>query len=326
MICIIIPNFNGLQHLDVCLNSLRYQTYNNYKVFFVDNGSSDNSIEYVKENFPEVVIIPLDKNYGFAYATNAGIKKALELNMFQYILFLNNDMECDSHFLENLVLGFTNNDVGCVSPKILNYYNRDVIDTTGDYLDLYSYPYKRGFGDKDTGQYDKKGFIFGACGGSALYKTDVFNKIGLLDNTFFAYYEDIDLNYRMQLAGFKCYYEPDSFCYHKCGATIKNTHSKKFFLMERNLTILQVKNYHMKLLFKYVIISILKRLWNFLRFIKKRQFSFFFSSVKGFLAGFLLSFKYLGARRDIKMMTVSSPEYMENISMDYKRGYKEFLK
>jgi GT2 family glycosyltransferase len=326
MICIIIPNYNGLKHLEVCFNSLRNQTYRDFETILVDNGSVDNSIKFISEKFPEVKLIPLDKNYGFAYATNAGIEKALTSNRFEFILFLNNDMECDKDFLGNLISGFMADEVGSTTSKIMNYYNRDIFDTTGDYYDFYSYPHKRGSDKKDLGQYDERGYVFGGCGGATMFRTEVFRKIGLLDNSFFAYYEDVDFNYRMQLAGYKCLYVPEAVCYHKCGATIKHTFSKKFYLMERNLTSLQVKNYHFKFFIKYGPVSVISRFWNYLRFVRRLKFNLFFYSLAGFFSGLFRSYQYLNKRKAIIKFRVATPEYIESISLDYKRGYKEFYK
>lgn len=326
MIYVIIPNYNGLKHLQVCFESLKKQTYRDFTIVMVDNGSTDGSVEFVTENYPEVNLLPLDKNYGFAYATNEGIRYAMNFDNCNYVLFLNNDMECDIRFLDNLISGFDENAIGSTTSKILNYYERDRFDTTGDYYDLYSYPFRRGGDEKDSGQFNEKGFVFGGCGGATAYRTDVLKKIGLLDESFFAYYEDIDLNYRMQLAGFKCLYVPEAVCYHKCGATIKNTFSKKFYLMERNLISLQVKNFHFGFFLKYGLASVFIKFWNYLRFIKRLKFNLFFFSLAGFYAGIFNSYKYLDKRNDVKKLIVSSSEYIENISMDFKRGYKEFFK
>jgi GT2 family glycosyltransferase len=247
-------------------------------------------------------------------------------NLIEYFLFLNNDIECDKYFIENLVSGFTSKLIGSTTSKILNYYERDRLDTTGDYYDFCSYPYRRGGEEKDIGQYNDKGYVFGGSGGATLYRTDVFKRIGLLDDSFFAYYEDIDFNYRMQLAGYKCLYIPEAVCYHKCGATIKNTFSKKYYLMERNLTFLQIKNYHFRFFLKYGIFSVFHRFWNYLRFIKRLKFNLFFYSLAGFYSGLFNSYKYLVKRNEIKKLSVSKPSYIENIAMDFKKGYKEFYK
>lgn len=326
MIYIVIQNYNGKKHLEVCFDSLRNQSYTDFKILLVDNGSNDGSVEFIYNNYPEVDVISLDRNYGFAYATNCGIRRAMDKFSCEYILLLNNDIECDKYFLENILSGFTNVNIGSTTCKMKNYYKRDSFDTTGDYFDFYSYPFKRGSGEKDVNQYDTRGYVFGGCGGATVYKTDVFRKIGLLDESFFAYYEDIDLNYRMQLAGYKCLYIPESVCYHKCGATIKNSHKLKFYLMERNLTFLQIKNHDVKLIFKYSIISFFIRYWNYLRFIKRLEFTFMIYSVFGFWAGILSSFKYINDRKKIRRFTVKSNEYIVNIAMDFKCSYKEFEK
>ena len=324
MIYIVIPNFNGLDHLEECFNSIRNQSYKYYKVILVDNGSNDDSVDYTTNNYPEIKIISLERNYGFAYATNCGIRYALGKQLCEYVLLLNNDIECDEFFLESLLSGFTNDYIGSTTCKMFNFYKRNRFDTTGDYYDFYSYPFKRGNNEIDDMQYESKGFVFGGCGGATAYKADIFKKIGLLDESFFAYYEDVDFNYRMQLAGYKCLYVPEAKCYHKCGATIKNTPSKKFFLMERNLSSLQIKNHSLKLILKYSLLSVFNRHWNYLRFIKKRKLLFLVYSVIGFWVGFINSFKYLNDRKTIKKITVVSNDYITSIAMDFKRGYKEY--
>ncbi len=323
MIHIVIPNYNGLEHLRVCLQSLKNQTYKSFKVILVDNNSTDNSVNYVRNNFPEVDVLELDTNYGFAYPTNLGIKESLKSKDCKYILFLNNDIECAKDFLEKFLTGFISDKVGSVACKMMNYYERNIFDSAGDYFDLRSYPYKRGFSEIDEGQYDERGYIFGACGGAAIYRREVFERIGFLDNSFFAYYEDIDLNFRMQLSGYKCFYIPEAICYHKSGATIKKTHGKKFFLMERNLTSILIKNYQGNLLLKHGVISIFSRLWNYLRFLKKNEYKYFFYSLVGFIAGLRNVYSNMKKRKEIKMNISSSMKYIENICMDFKSGYKE---
>lgn len=324
MIFIVIPNYNGEEHLATCLTSLRNQTYQEYRIIVVDNGSSDNSIKLIKESFPEVHIISNSVNKGFANAVNVGINYSINSDLCEFILLLNNDTECDTKFLENFVNGIRESDAGSAACKMLDFYNRKIIDTVGDYLDLKSYPYKRGSGETDTGQYDKKGYIFSACGGAALYKKEVFLKTGLFDDNFFAYYEDIDFSYRMQLYGYKCIYIPEAICYHKCGATIKKKHAKKFFLMERNLTSLVIKNYHAKLILKFGVVSFFVRFWNLLRFLKRTEFTFFFYSLKGLVTGIFTIPKYLPVRKIIQKNSVKTAKDIELIAMDYKNGYKEF--
>lgn len=326
MICIVIPNYNGVNHLEVCFSSLKNQTYNDSKIILVDNGSVDGSVEFTIEKYPDVKVINLDKNYGFAYATNYGIRHAIETYSCDHILLLNNDIECDKYFLENMLLGFDNNKIGSTTCKMMNYYDKSIFDTTGDYFDFYSYPFKRGNGEMNVNQYENSGYVFGGCGGATAYRTDVIKNIGLLDESFFAYYEDIDYNYRMQLAGYKCLYVHKAVCYHKCGATIKKNHKRKYFLMERNLTFLQIKNHNIKFIFKYSFISILNRHWNYLRFIKRNEYVFMLYSVLGFWSGIFGSFKYFSERKRIKKLTTVSNNYIESIAMDFKSDYKEFKK
>ncbi|MFA5405104.1 MAG: glycosyltransferase family 2 protein, partial [Ignavibacteria bacterium] len=145
-ISVVIPTFNGLKHLKTCFDSLRMQTFDSLsyvpevRIILVDNGSKDGSVEFTKANYSEVEIIELDKNYGFAKAVNEGIKYSLKEKQISPIVLLNNDIECDENFLEEMMKGFVDSNVGSVACKILNFYKRDMIDSVGDFIKLVGSP------------------------------------------------------------------------------------------------------------------------------------------------------------------------------------------
>ncbi len=245
LVTVIIPNINGLEHLKTCYSSILKQTYSNFKVILIDNNSTDGSVEFTVTEFPMIEIIKFDHNSGFAKAVNAGIEAALKKHNTSYILLLNNDIELTDNFLEEAISTFNSvPDADIVASKMMNFYDRSVIDDTGNFITKKGgTAYPRGNGQKDTGQYDTPEYIFGACAGAAFYRKEVFEKTGLFDEDFFAYLEDIDLSFRAQLAGLKCYYQPKCVCYHKRGGSTISTIKFQMKMNERNGVWLRFKNF-----------------------------------------------------------------------------------
>lgn len=246
-VSIIILNYNGIDHLGVCLRSLSKQTFSNSEIVLVDNGSTDGSIEFVRREFPEVKLILLHTNTGFAVALNKGITETSS----PYIALLNNDTEVEPRWLELLVEGLkTYPDVGATACKMLNFYSRDVIDAAGDILTRSGTAEPRGYGEKDSGQYNIRQFVFGPCAGAALYRREVFDQVGLFDESFFMYYEDVDLDFRIQRQGWQVLYVPSSVCYHKRGATSRTMHRLTVKLHVRNNIFYLLKNIPAKVFMK----------------------------------------------------------------------------
>lgn len=297
MINIIIPNYNGLEHLKTCFESIKRQSRKDYKVILVDNNSNDESVNFTKINFPDSTVINLDRNYGFAKAVNEGIRKSLATNKCQYILLLNNDIELTSNFLETAVRTFERiPEASIIAVKMLNYFKRDEIDDCGDFIKgKGGSPLARGHGEKDTGQYDIEEFIFGACAGAAFYKKEIFETTGLLDEDFFAYYEDIDFSFRTQLKGFKCFYQPKAVCYHKRGGTSSiATHGFQTEMCERNLVLMRIKNYPLIIYLLYQPLFFIARIKRYYSFLVHHSFKIFLRALKGYLRGFgLLPFQLL---------------------------------
>lgn len=309
MISVIIPNYNGAQHLKACFHSLRDQTYKEFEIILIDNNSKDDSVKFTEENFPEVRVIKMNYNSGFAKAVNEGIRNSRG----EYLLLLNNDTECKIDFLAQMISGFKNPDTGSVACKMLNFYDRTTIDDAGDFIKLRGSPYARGNGEKDEAQYEKKEYIFGACAGAAIYKREVFDKVGYFDEDFFAYYEDVDMSFRMQSAGYKCFYNPEAICYHKRGATTASMTGFETMLCEKNLIAVRLKNYPLSMLIKCIPFFMIVRAKRYYLFLARHSYSIFKSAVIGYLKGLKEIPKSLRKRKAIQRNRIVSTDYLESI-------------
>lgn len=239
-ISVIIPNYNGKQYIEGCLKSLQKQTYKNFEIIFVDNGSLDGSRSYMRENYPEIEMILLDKNYGFSCAVNRGIKQSKG----KYIVLLNNDTEVEPTWLENLV-GCIESDpliFSCCS-KMVRHQERHLIDDAGDVYFVLGWAHKRGDG-KSIQLYEKTEEVFSSCAGAAIYRRAVFDEIGYFDESFFAYLEDMDISYRARIYGYKNMYCSNAIVYHIGSATSGATrhNSFKVKLSARNNIYMHYKN------------------------------------------------------------------------------------
>jgi GT2 family glycosyltransferase len=182
----------------------------------VDNGSVDGSITFVEEHFPEVNVVPLGENRGIAAAFNAGI----EASTAEYVVLLNNDTEQDPGWLEALVRAAEDHpEAGFFASKLVDFHDRGVLDGAGDAMRLSGLPYRLGHGERDSGRFDRPGYVFGACAAAALYRKDMLDEVGLFDEDFVSYCEDGDLSFRAQLAGHRCFYIPGAVVYHMGSAS-----------------------------------------------------------------------------------------------------------
>lgn len=237
---IVIANWNGKKYLERCLAALRNQTYQNFKTIVVDNGSADDSVFFVEKNYPEVELIKLEKNTGFASANNLGIQKALADKNIKYLITLNNDTQVNKDYLENMIACVRRHpEAGSIQPKVLNFFNKNIIDSTGILVYFDASAINRGQKEKDVGQYEKEEEIFGASASAALYAREALEKVRLpngdyFDRDYFAYYEDVDLVWRLRLAGFSSFYCPKAIVYHVHSATGKDYSPFKSFHIHRN--------------------------------------------------------------------------------------------
>ncbi|MBI2305261.1 MAG: glycosyltransferase family 2 protein [Chloroflexi bacterium] len=214
-VSVIIPNWNGAPYLAVCLDSLRRQTYNDFQVVVVDNGSHDQSLALLRE-FPEVQVIPLPSNRFFAGAVNQGIR----CSQGEVVVLLNNDTEAEPTWLEELVRGLeAHSEAGMAASKLLLFRQRGILHSAGDFYGRDGVPGNRGVWQRDNGQYDIVEEVFGPCGGAAAYQRRMLDDIGLFDEDFKGYCEDVDLAFRGQLRGYRCAFIPSARVYHHLSAT-----------------------------------------------------------------------------------------------------------
>jgi GT2 family glycosyltransferase len=241
---IIIVNWNGKNFLKNCLDSVFRQTYKNFEIYFVDNGSMDGSIEFVNKYFPKSKIINLDKNYGFAKGTNEGIREAFKDNQVQYIVCLNNDTIVDKNWLKELIKTAEKSKIiGMVSSKILlpNGKIQNVGMYLNDTMGAGSNLLKGHLESPDN--FDSEIEIFSVCGAAFLVKKAVLTNIGLFDENFFAYAEDFDLSFRARLNGWKCLLSPNAIVTHLHSKTLGCVSEFKTFLIKRNSYLLVIKNF-----------------------------------------------------------------------------------
>jgi GT2 family glycosyltransferase len=237
---VVIPNWNGRRFLGPCLGSLREQTWDAFETILVDNGSVDGSVTFVEEHFPEVDVVPLGENRGIAAAFNAGIGASTA----EYVVLLNNDTEQDPGWLEALVRGAEDHpEAGFFASKLVDFYDRTMLDGAGDAMRLSGLPYRLGHGERDGGRFDRPGYVFGACAAAALYRRDMLDEVGPFDEDFVSYCEDGDLSFRAQLAGYRCFYVPGAVVYHMGSASTGGKRSPTATrLGSRNSASLLVKN------------------------------------------------------------------------------------
>lgn len=249
-IAVVVLNWNGADLLEPCVSSLMDQSYKEFTVVVVDNGSTDESksvINKLSRQFGEK-LIPIfnGKNLGFAGGVNAGIKYAIDSNFFAVALF-NNDAIADKNWLNELADGFSNgSDIGAVTGLLLDQIG-EKIDSTGDWYSIWGAAFPRGR-DELVSSAPKSGYVFGGTGGATLYKTEMLREIGLFDENFFAYYEDVDLSFRAQLRGWKFYYQNTAIAYHKRGVTSDKIPGFTAYQSMKNIPMLYVKNVPLGLL------------------------------------------------------------------------------
>ncbi len=246
LVSIILINYNGLEDLEECINSIFNLNYDNFEIIFVDNNSSDDSVQFVKQYYPNIQIIQLPKNYGFTKGNNIGVSKSKG----QYIVLLNVDTYIDKNWLKELVKAAQESrKVGVVGSKIYYYNEKEIINFAGGSSNIYGRTSHIGMSYKDREFLNKKKKTFYICGASLLIKRKVYNKIGLFDPKYFGYYDDVDLCWRSWMAGYKVIYAPKSFIYHKISRRFKNVERKKY-LSEKNRLRTILKNYELKTLIK----------------------------------------------------------------------------
>jgi len=242
---IVILNFNGRQFLEKFLPSVTANICSGAEVIIADNGSTDDSLAFLKEHYPTLRTILLDRNYGFAGGYNAALKQVES----DYYVLLNSDVEVTPGWLEPILeLMEGDASIGACQPKIRMYAEQDYFEyagAAGGWLDYLGYPFARGrifdVCEQDVGQYDEAAPIFWASGAALFIRSRLWHQLEGLEGFFFAHQEEIDLCWRLQLAGYKVYCCPQSVVFHVGGGTLPKGNERKVFLNFRNNLIMMAK-------------------------------------------------------------------------------------
>lgn len=298
LISVVIPTWNGAHHLPVCLNALRRQTLAPYEIILVDNASQDDTRALLQRDYPEVKFIGLPTNQRFAGACNAGIRAARG----EAIALLNNDTEADEHWLMRVAYALNQHpEAGFAASKLRLFDQRDKLHSAGDFFSTHGVPGNRGVWQKDEGQFDTP-YVFGACGAASVYRRTMLDKVGLLDETFEFSCEDVDLDWRAQLAGYKCVFAHDAIVYHKVSATGGGTLNS--YYDGRNFIWLLIKDVPGEIWRKYfgnILRQQFKITWEALKAWRGEAAR---NRLKGQLAGVLGIPKMLAARRRVQQTRV----------------------
>jgi len=245
LVAIVILNYNGRHHLSNFLPSVVSATYANQHIIVADNASSDDSVEWLQANYPTITVIQLSQNFGFAKGYNEALKQVKA----DYYVLLNSDVEVTPNWIEPIVDLFLSDDsIAACQPKLLAYHQKDSFEYaggSGGWIDSLGYPFSRGrifeVCEKDLGQYNTTQPIFWASGAALFIKADAYHEMNGLDEYFFAHQEEIDLCWRLQLAGYKVMACPAAVVYHVGGGTLPKG-EKKIYLNFRNNLIMLWKN------------------------------------------------------------------------------------
>lgn len=253
---VIILNYNGRSLSEPCLASVLNTEYSNFEVIFVDNGSTDGSVEFIKKRFSDYLnnklkLIINPKNLGFAEGNNIGAKHAAG----KYLAFLNNDVEVEPSWLKELVSAEEADQEVAVTQSKLLMADRKHFDSAGDILSSNGSLYQRGRLEEDLGQYDTPEEIFSARGAAMLIRRKTFDEVEGFDAKFFIIYEDVDLSWRIRLRGYKIVFIPTSVVYHMGSATSSRKTLRSFltFHRQKNRLILVLKNYESKNAMRFLI-------------------------------------------------------------------------
>lgn len=243
---VVILNYNGHKHLKEFLPSVVKNTPSSTRIIVVDNGSTDDSRSFIEQEYPEVHLLCLDENHGFA----GGYNEALEEICASYYLLLNSDVEVSPYWLEPLIDRMASDDsIGACQPKVLSYKQKDHFEyagASGGYIDYLGYAYCRGriisTVEKDEGQYDDEADIFWTTGAAMIVRSELFHGLGGFDASYFAHFEEIDLCWRIKRAGYSIKAIPASTVYHLGGGTLAYDTPNKTFLNFRNSLFTLLKN------------------------------------------------------------------------------------
>lgn len=240
-----ILNYNGLELLQTVLPSIAAQTATGFGLHVIDNASTDGSVEYLAEQWPQVRVFPSPVNRG----VTVSMARAVASTETEYMALLNNDLELDPRWLEEMLKALESRPrAAAADGKMLQFYDRARLDGAGDVMGRNGYPGRRGKNEVDVGQYEEPGEVFSATGGAALYRRAAFELVGSFDEDLGAYYEDVDWGFRARLLGLSTIYVPTAISYHMGSRTLGGERSPYASRIIRNQLIVLVKDFPLELL------------------------------------------------------------------------------
>ncbi len=338
-VTIIVLNFNGLEDTRLCLRSLLNTTYRNISIIVVDNGSRQNEATILKREFKDkrIEIKRFNKNLGFSGGNNVILKHIKT----DYIALVNNDVVVKKGWLAPIIKQMEKNKlIAVVQPKILWERDRRYFDyagATGGFLDFLGYPFTRGriftTLEPDKGQHNKSTNIFWASGATMVIRKSVLEKVGLLDETFFNYMEEIDLCYRILQKGYQIVYEPKSVVFHKVASTASHNSTRKRFFEHRNNLLLILKNFPTVKLLYVIPIRLLMEIISIFYYLAIFRMDFARSVVGSIFSFLFLTPRYLyerNSRNSIDTTQMDRLIYPRSIVLAYfllgKKTFNEVCK
>lgn len=329
-VSIVILNYNTRHFLQKFLPGVLATDYENFEVVLADNASKDDSVEFVKQNFPTVKIIVLSENYGFA----GGYNKALAQVKADYFVLLNSDVEVPKDWLKPLVaLAESDSNIAAVQPKLLDYKDKTKFEYaggSGGFIDKFGYPFCRGrwFNhlEMDNGQYNDRREIFWATGACFLIRSKYWEQANGLDEDFFAHMEEIDLCWRLKNSGYKIMVCPQSVVYHVGGGTLPVGNPRKTYLNFRNGLFLLCKNLHSSQLWKVLFIRFVMDGLAGIKFLTEFKFREIGAILKAHMV-FYSQLRYWLKKRKLSTPQTLKPENMYQRSMVfdfYLKGKRKF--
>jgi len=310
-VAIVILNWNGKHFLEKFLSSVVNNSQPaGYLIYVADNGSTDNSIEFLKQNFPSIKLILFDKNYGFT----GGYNKALAEIDAEYFVLLNSDVEVTPDWIKPIIdLMDSNSQIAACQPKIKAYHDRGKFEyagAAGGFIDKFGYPFCRGRIlnkiETDNGQYDDVREIFWATGACMFVRAELYKKIGGLDDLFFAHMEEIDLCWRLKNAGYKIYVVPTVTVYHVGGGTLPNNNPRKLFYNYRNNLFLLYKNIDKRKLFSTIVFRMLLDGLSAFTYLATFRFTYFITVFKAHI-------KFYNTIKDLKIKRLEIEQFSKSI-------------
>ncbi len=324
---VVILNWNGKSFLEKFLPGVVKHCPDFARVVVADNASTDDSVSFLKENYPDVEIVALEKNHGYAGGYNAALRRVKA----DYYVLLNSDIEVSPQWIPPVIqLMEKDPSIAACQPKILDFDQRAIFEyagASGGYLDKFGYPFCRGrlfnIMERDSGQYDGEAEVFWASGACMFIRADAFHSAGGFDERFFAHMEEIDLCWRLKNKGYRIMACPGSVVYHVGGGTLPKSNPRKTFLNFRNSLWLIAKNLPARYFYIYIIFRLALDEMAAARFLFGGQFRDFLAVYKAHLA-FVL--KWRSMRRESRDLPPKLPcrLYKRSIALDFFLGGKKY--